>query len=68
MEKITLEIPNISCHHCLMTIKREAGFVEGAEFISGDIEGKNATFQVADDKALATLKATLAEVGYPAQG
>ena len=68
MEKVTLEIPNINCHHCLMTIKRETAFVEGAEFVSGDIEGKKATFQVAGDKALAALKATLAEAGYPVQG
>jgi hypothetical protein len=42
--------------------------VEGAEFVSGDIEGKKATFQVTGDKALAALKATLAEAGYPVQG
>lgn len=65
METITLNIPSISCHHCIMTIKREAGFVDGAEFVGGDIEGKTATFKVADGKALEALKATLAEAGYP---
>jgi copper chaperone len=66
METITLSIPNISCHHCVMTIKRESGFVDGVEFVSGDVEGKTATFQVEGDGALAALKKTLAEVGYPA--
>jgi copper chaperone len=65
METITLSIPNISCHHCIMTIKREGGFVEGTEFVSGDIDGKTATFRVDGDAALAALKETLAEVGYP---
>jgi copper chaperone len=65
METVTLNIPNISCHHCIMTIKRESGFVDGAEFVSGDIEGKTATFRVAGDETLASLKETLAEVGYP---
>lgn len=65
METITLGIPNISCHHCVMTIKRESGFVDGAEFVSGDVEGKTATFQVENEEALAALKATLAEAGYP---
>jgi len=65
METITLSIPNINCHHCIMTIKRESGFVNGVEFVSGDIEGKTATFKVASDETLKTLKAALAEAGYP---
>jgi hypothetical protein len=48
-----------------MTVKRESGFVDGADFVSGDVEGKTATFQIANDEALAALKATLAESGYP---
>lgn len=66
METITLDIPNISCNHCVMTIKRESGFVEGVEFISGDVEGRKATFKVAGDDALSALKSVLAEAGYPA--
>lgn len=67
MEKITLNIPNISCNHCVMTIKRESGFVDGAEFVSGDVEAKTATFQVTGDETLASLEATLAEAGYPVE-
>lgn len=65
MKTVTLSIPGISCNHCVMTVKRETGFVEGAEFVTGDVEGKAATFQVRDDDALAALKKTLAEAGYP---
>jgi len=65
METITLSIPNISCNHCVMTIQREAGFVDGVDFVSGDVEAKTATFRVASDEALDALKSTLAEVGYP---
>ena len=65
MKEITWSIPNISCNHCVMTVKRESGFVDGAEFVSGDVDGKTATFQVANDEALAALKAALAEAGYP---
>jgi copper chaperone len=65
METITLNIPNISCHHCIMTIKRESGFVDGAEFVSGDIEEKTAVFKVTGDETLTSLKETLAEAGYP---
>ncbi|MCL7452846.1 MAG: heavy-metal-associated domain-containing protein [Anaerolineae bacterium] len=68
MKTVTLEIPNISCNHCIMTVKREAGFVDGAEFVSGDVDAKKAVFQVADDQALESLKETLAEAGYPPVG
>lgn len=66
MAEITLSIPNISCNHCVMTVQRESGFVDGAEFVSGNVEGKTATFRVDGDEALVALKATLAEAGYPA--
>jgi copper chaperone len=65
METITLSIPNISCNHCIMTVKRESGFVDGAEFVSGDVDGKAATFKIESNAALAALKETLAEAGYP---
>ena len=67
MDTITLKIPSISCGHCVMTIKREGGAVEGVEFVSGDPEAKTATFQVTNEQALKQLKATLAEAGYPAE-
>ncbi len=66
MEKVTLDIPNINCNHCVMSVKRESGFVDGAEFVSGDAGAKTATFQVASETALTALKETLAEAGYPA--
>lgn len=67
MKTVTLSIPNISCHHCIMTIKRESGFVDGVQFVSGDVEGKTATFQVESDEALAALQDALAEAGYPSR-
>jgi copper chaperone CopZ len=48
-----------------MTVKRETGFVDGAEFVSGDVEGKTATVEVTNDESLTALKAALAEAGYP---
>ena len=65
MKTVKLDIPNISCNHCIMTVKRESGFVDGVEFVSGDVDAKTATFQVAGEEALDALKATLAEAGYP---
>jgi len=67
MNTIILKIPSINCGHCVMTIKRESGAVEGVEFVSGDPVAKTVTFKVANEQALKQLKAALAEVGYPVQ-
>jgi hypothetical protein len=48
-----------------MTVKRESDFVDGVEFVSGDVKGRTATFRIAGNEALASLKDTLAEAGYP---
>lgn len=66
MKTVTLSIPSISCGHCVMTIKREAGMVAGVQFVGGDVAGRTATFQVEGDAALAELKKALAEAGYAA--
>lgn len=66
MDTVTLSIPAINCHHCIMTIKREGNTVNGAEFVSGDIPGKTATFKVGGPNVVEALKKTLAEAGYAA--
>ena len=68
METITLKIPNINCGHCVMTVKREGGLVQGVEYVSGDAQGKTATFKVENGQALAELKAALTEAGYAPEG
>jgi copper chaperone len=65
METVTLDIPAISCNHCIMTVKRETGFVQGAEFVSADLDTKKVIVKVESKEALQSLKETLAEAGYP---
>jgi copper chaperone len=65
METVTLDIPNISCNHCIMTVKRETGFVQGAEFVSGDLDAKTVVVKVESPQVLQKLKEALAEAGYP---
>lgn len=65
METVTLDIPGISCNHCIMTVKRETGFVEGAEFVSADVDTKKVVVKITSQEALQSLKETLAEAGYP---
>ena len=64
---VTLKIPNISCHHCTMTIARETKDLPGVEGVEGDVAGKTATFTLDNEQALYTVKQTLVEIGYPAE-
>lgn len=63
---VTLKIPNISCHHCTMTIARETKELPGVEKVDGDVENKTATFTLENELALNAVKQTLVEIGYPA--
>ena len=62
----TLEVPNISCHHCTNTIKRELQTVDGVSVVDASVEKKEVTLSYADEQALARALSTLQEIGYPA--
>ncbi|MBW2004068.1 MAG: heavy-metal-associated domain-containing protein [Deltaproteobacteria bacterium] len=66
MEKITLSIPNISCDHCVMTIKRELGEIKGIEEVKGDANTKEITVQWDLPATLEKIKSYLKEINYPA--
>ena len=66
MEKTTLLIPNISCGHCVMTIKRELGETEGVSRVEGDPNTKEITVQWDSPATLEEIKSTLKEINYPA--
>jgi len=62
---VTFNIPAISCHHCTNTIARETEELPGVIEVKGDPQAKTATFVVENDAALAAVRATLVEIGYP---
>ena len=45
MEARTVHVPNISCNHCVMTIEREVGDMEGVAKVSADADTKNITVE-----------------------
>jgi copper chaperone len=63
---VKLNIPNISCNHCVMTIQRETKDVAGVQQVQADAASKTATFTLENENALPKVKETLAEIGYPA--
>ena len=66
MEKRTFTIPNISCGHCVMSIKRELGEVGGVKKIEGDPGKKEITVEWDAPATLEKIKSTLKEINYPA--
>lgn len=67
MEKQTFNIPNISCGHCVMSIKNELGELDGVSKVDGDPESKSVTVEWDTPATLDRIKDTLKEINYPAQ-
>jgi copper chaperone len=63
---VTLSVPDISCHHCTMSIQRETKDLPGVISVDADVATKTATYTLESEAALAKVMETLAEVGYPA--
>jgi copper chaperone len=68
MEKMTFSIPNISCGHCVMAIKRELGELKGISKVEGDPAKKEITVTWDAPASMDQIKSTLKEINYPAAG
>lgn len=66
MASKTLQVPNISCHHCVMTIQRELGELEGVVSATGDVETKTVTVEWESPATWEGVKSLLDEINYPA--
>ena len=66
MEKETLSIRNISCGHCVMSIKNELSEMEGVKSVNGNPEAKSIDVEWESPASLEKIKETLKEINYPA--
>ena len=66
MASKTLQVPNISCHHCVMTIQRELAELEGVVSATGDVETKTVTVEWESPATWDGIKSLLDEINYPA--
>ncbi len=66
MEKETFSIPNISCGHCVMSIKNELAELAGVKTVDGNPEAKTIDVAWESPATLETIKDTLKEINYPA--
>lgn len=66
MESKAFTIPNISCGHCVMTIKRELSELDGVTSVEGNADAKTVTVAWTAPASEDGIKASLAEINYPA--
>ena len=66
MESKKLVIPNISCKHCVMTIKNELSEIKGVSNVEGDSDSKTITVNWDTPASLDVIKEKLKEINYPA--
>ena len=61
----TLNIPSISCNHCVKTIEFELKEVPGVEEVKADAETKTAEITYTDPASEDQIIKVLAEINYP---
>ncbi|MBW1701952.1 MAG: heavy-metal-associated domain-containing protein [Deltaproteobacteria bacterium] len=65
MESKTFSIPNISCGHCVMSIKNELIEIDGVSNVEGDPDSKKVTVEYDAPATLEKIKSTLEDINYP---
>jgi copper chaperone len=61
----SLRVPNITCNHCVMTIKRELGELEGVTSVTGDVETKTIIVEWEPPATWDSIQSLLTEINYP---
>jgi copper ion binding protein len=65
MQTVTYNIPNISCDHCVHTIKMEVGDLDGVTNVEADVSTRQATISFDTPATEDVIKNVLAEINYP---
>ncbi len=67
MNQITYTVPNISCGHCVHTIKMELGEVAGIKNVDADAQSKMVTVTYEPPATPEIIEGVLAEINYPVE-
>lgn len=68
MTTVTYTIPNISCHHCVHTIKMEVSDLPGVKSVDAQVDTRQATITFDDPANEEKIVAILKEINYPPAG
>lgn len=61
----TVEVPNISCGHCVRTIENELGDLAGVRKVVASQETRQVTVEWDEPQTWENIKATMQEINYP---
>lgn len=68
MVTTTLRAPDISCEHCVATVKKTVGQFAGVQSVNADADTKQITIAYDPSQVdLGKVEAALADEGYPVQ-
>ena len=67
MKTQTYAVPNISCGHCVMHIKRALSELEGVQSVEGDPKSKEIKVEFSEPATDELIRATLSDIDYPAE-
>lgn len=65
MNTIEYQIPNISCGHCVHTIKMELGDLQGVDGVEVDQETKRVVVRYVAPATNSQIEELLREINYP---
>lgn len=65
MERRTVQVPNISCGHCVMAIQRELSRLPGVANVSAELEAKTVTVEWGPPATWDRIASHLEAIGYP---
>ncbi len=68
MSEKTFTVPNISCGHCVHSIKMEVGDIAGVQRVDADQESKRVTVVWEKPATWEQIRDTLVEINYPPEG
>lgn len=66
MTTVKYSVPNISCGHCVHTIKMEVGELPGVESVEAFQDTKEVTIKFDDPATEEKILKLLSEINYPA--
>ncbi len=65
MNTLKLHIPNISCNHCVMTIKNTLSKIDGVDEVEADADTKDVIIDFDPPATEEIIRATLESINYP---
>jgi copper chaperone len=67
MSKVEYFVPNISCGHCVHTIKMEVGEIAGVSRVEASQETKKVVIEFNSPATEERIESVLVEINYPPQ-